>query len=145
MAGTARNTQFASRTDSGYEWRYNRHRLERTLLYQLVEQNYAAFVQQLARQGKTLPAYVHREFDSYLRCDRLEYGFLRVRCMSFHAERLVAFSCKKRGLCPSCGARRMTESAALLVDEVLPDRPMRQWVQEESGIRDTVVLFHSYH
>jgi len=29
---------------------------------------------------------------------------------------------------PSCGARRMAESAALLVDEVLPQRPMRQWV-----------------
>src|SRR5690606_4574021 len=26
------------------------------------------------------------------------------------------------------GARRMAETAALLADEVLPDRPMRQWV-----------------
>ncbi|WP_407244113.1 transposase zinc-binding domain-containing protein [Klebsiella michiganensis] len=45
-----------------------------------------------------------------------------------HAEHLVAFSCKRRGFCPSCGARRMAESAALLVDEVLPEQPMRQWV-----------------
>ncbi len=44
------------------------------------------------------------------------------------AEHLVAFSCKRRGFCPSCGARRMAESAALLVDEVLPEQPMRQWV-----------------
>jgi hypothetical protein len=29
---------------------------------------------------------------------------------------------------PSCGARRMTDSAALLVDEVLPAKPVRQWV-----------------
>ncbi|CDL23542.1 Mobile element protein [Klebsiella pneumoniae IS53] len=28
----------------------------------------------------------------------------------------------------ACGARRMAESAALLVDEVLPEQPMRQWV-----------------
>ncbi|ARX22851.1 hypothetical protein AM393_28980 (plasmid) [Klebsiella pneumoniae] len=56
------------------------------------------------------------------------YGFLRVRCESCHAEHLVAFSCKRRGFCPSCGARRMAESAALLVDEVLPEQPMRQWV-----------------
>jgi len=41
---------------------------------------------------------------------------------------LVAFSCKKRGFCPSCGARRMADSAALLVDEVLPRKPIRQWV-----------------
>ena len=29
---------------------------------------------------------------------------------------------------PSCGARRMAEGAALLVDEVLPREPLRQWV-----------------
>ena len=45
-----------------------------------------------------------------------------------HAEHLVAFSCKKRGFCPSCGARRMAQSAALLVDEVFPEQPVRQWV-----------------
>jgi hypothetical protein len=45
-----------------------------------------------------------------------------------HAEHLVAFSCKKRGFCPSCGARRMAESATLLVDEVFPEQPVRQWV-----------------
>ncbi len=28
----------------------------------------------------------------------------------------------------ACGARRMTESAALLADEVLPRKPLRQWV-----------------
>src|SRR5690606_26128899 len=39
-----------------------------------------------------------------------------------------AFSCKRRGFCPSCGARRMVDSAALLTDEVLPPVPLRQWV-----------------
>jgi hypothetical protein len=39
---------------------------------------------------------------------------------------LVAFSCKRRGFCPSCGARRMIESVAHLVDHVLPDQPIRQ-------------------
>jgi ribosomal protein S27E len=63
-----------------------------------------------------------------LKCDRLEEGFLRVRCEHCHAEKLVTFSGKKRGLCPSCGARRMVETAALLADEVLPERPLRQWV-----------------
>jgi hypothetical protein len=31
---------------------------------------------------------------------------------------LVAFSCKRRGLCPSCGARRMCAEAAQLVDRI---------------------------
>ena len=63
-----------------------------------------------------------------MKCGRLEHGFLRVRCADCHAERLVAFSCKRRGFRPSCGARRMAEGAALLVDEVLPRKPLRQWV-----------------
>jgi hypothetical protein len=82
----------------------------------------------MAEQGRELPGYVQREFEDFLQCGRLEHGFLRVHCDSCHAEHLVAFSCKRRGFCPSCGARRMTESAALLVDELLPKQPMRQWV-----------------
>ncbi len=82
----------------------------------------------MAEQGGELPAYVRREFEDYLQCGRLEHGFLWVRCENCHAEHLVAFSCKRRGFCPSCGARRMAESAALLVDAVLPEQPMRQWV-----------------
>jgi hypothetical protein len=41
---------------------------------------------------------------------------------------LVAFSCKGRGVCPSCNARRMVEVAAHLTDHVLPPLPIRQWV-----------------
>ena len=106
--------------------RYQRHRPEQTLLYQIVEEYYPAFTTHLTEQGRELPGYVQREFEDYLKCGRLEHGFLRVRCASCHTERLVAFSCKRRGFCPSCGARRMAENAALLVDEVLPRQPMRQ-------------------
>ncbi len=71
---------------------------------------------------------MQQEFNEYLKCGRLEYGFLRVRCEHCHDEKLVAFSCKRRGFCPSCGARRMADSAALLVDEIMPEQPIRQWV-----------------
>ncbi|MEM6573295.1 MAG: hypothetical protein AAF736_03415 [Pseudomonadota bacterium] len=40
----------------------------------------------------------------------------------------MAFSCKRRGFFPSCGARRLAENAALLVDDILPPHPIRQWV-----------------
>ena len=76
---------------------YERHRPEESRPYRLVEQYYPAFVAHLAEQGKALPAYVEKEFDAYLKCGRLEHGFLRVRCESCHFERLVAFSCKRRG------------------------------------------------
>jgi hypothetical protein len=123
-----------------------------TLLYQLVQEYCPALKVYLTDQGSELPGYVEQEFEDYLKCGRLEHGFMRVCCDSCHAEHLVAFSCKRRGLlrascpppfraslrlfkiapgdfvCPSCGARRMAESAALLVDDILPVAPVRQWV-----------------
>jgi len=108
--------------------RYQRHQPETTLLYRIVEQYHPAFLAHLEAEGRNPPDYVQQEFTDYLRCGRLEHGFQRVRCENCHHEKLLAFSCKRRGFCPSCGARRMVESAALLVDEVLPARPIRQWV-----------------
>lgn len=102
---------------------YERHQPDQTLLYQLVEQHYPAFKASLEAQGQHLPRYIQQEFNDLLQCGRLEYGFMRVRCEDCHHERLVAFSCKRRGFCPSCGARRMAESAALLIDEVFPKSP----------------------
>jgi ribosomal protein S27E len=107
---------------------YTRHQPEQTLLYQVVEQYYPEFLAHLSESDKTLPQYVQNDFEEYLKCGRLEHGFLRVQCESCHQEQLVAFSCKRRGFCPSCGAKRMVESAALLVDSVLPHQPIRQWV-----------------
>ena len=100
----------------------------RLLDYQVVEEHYPEFLSHLSESDKTLPQYVQTEFEEYLKCGRLEHGFLRVQCESCHKEQLVAFSCKRRGFCPSCGASRMVESAAMLVDSVLPHQPIRQWV-----------------
>lgn len=107
---------------------YQRHRPETTLLYQLVAEHYPGFRDRSAAEGRPLPRYVEDEFEAYLKCGLLEHGFLRVKCDACQAEKLVAFSCKRRGFCPSCGARRMAETAALLVDSVLPQQPVRQWV-----------------
>jgi hypothetical protein len=57
---------------------YKRHRPEITLLYKLIERYYPNFTANLAEQGKDLPKYVDREFDDFLRCGRLEFGFLRL-------------------------------------------------------------------
>jgi hypothetical protein len=40
----------------------------------------------------------------------------------------VSYSCKGRGVCPSCNGRRMAQTAAHLVDRVIPPVPVRQWV-----------------
>ncbi len=58
----------------------------------------------------------------------LAHGFLRVRCEDCAHERVVAFSCQRRSFCPSCMGRRMVDTAARLVEAVLPPVPVRQWV-----------------
>jgi hypothetical protein len=70
---------------------YARHRPEASLLYQRVEQHYPAFRQLRRDSGRPLPEYVETEFAAYLKCGRLEEGFLRVRCESCHAEKLATF------------------------------------------------------
>jgi len=69
-----------------------------------------------------------REFRRFLKCGIFAHGFLRVYCDSCRSERLVPFSCKGRGFCSSCGGRRMSDTAAHLVDRVWPEAPVRQWV-----------------
>ena len=85
---------------------YVRHRPERTLLYQIVDEYYPAFKQHLESQDASLPGYVEQEFEDYLKCGRLEHGFLRVRCESCHADHLVAFSCcpQQETICSSHSA-----------------------------------------
>ena len=78
--------------------------------------------------GDGVPSYVEKEFRSYLKCGILAHGFARARCSECGYDFLVAFSCKGRGACPSCNAKRMAETAAHLVDHVFPHVPVRQWV-----------------
>lgn len=107
---------------------FQRHRPERTVLYSIISAHYPRFVQEIEGSGGHLPKFVRQEFEDYLKCGLLEHGFLRVKCDGCRHEYLVAFSCKRRGFCPSCGARRMVESAAHLVDHVFPEVPVRQFV-----------------
>ncbi|HRI72195.1 MAG TPA: transposase zinc-binding domain-containing protein [Polyangium sp.] len=76
----------------------------------------------------SLPKFVVREVDEYLRCGQLEVGFIRVRCTDCGLERLVGFSCKRRGFCPSCLGRRMSDTAVWLTEHVIPMVQIRQGV-----------------
>ena len=108
---------------------YERRRPEETTLYRLVQDHLGTFLAEVEAGGvASLPQFVKNEFDAFLECGILAHGFLRVRCAECGHEKLVAFSCKRRGICPSCGARRMAETAAWLVDRVIPKVPVRQWV-----------------
>ena len=79
-------------------------------------------------QGASLPGFVRDEFDAYMRCGRLEHGFIRAKRQACRFEHLVAFSCKRRGFCPSCAAGRMADSSRYLLEHVVPHITIRQWV-----------------
>jgi hypothetical protein len=111
-----------------------RRRPEETPLYQVVARHLETFLHESEARSRSgdrgggLPRFVRRELREYLSCGILARGFARVHCTDCGKDGLVAFSCKKRGFCPSCCGRRMAETAAHLRDRVLPRAPIRQWV-----------------
>ena len=110
---------------------YRRHEPEGTVLHAAVREHLATFLVEAEERSPTglgLPRFVREEFERYLHCGILAHGFARVHCGACGHDLLVAFSCKNRGICPSCSARRMHDTAFHLVDRVLPRVPMRQWV-----------------
>jgi hypothetical protein len=107
---------------------YSRRQPETTLLYRTLQAHWLQFVADLEAKDGELPAFVRDEFEAYLRCGIPANGFLRVRCKDCGNSRIVSFSCKRRGFCPSCLGRRMADTAAFCVDHLFPRVPVRQFV-----------------
>jgi hypothetical protein len=114
---------------------YNPRHPERTLLYTTVADHFEtwhalASAGQFDGQGDhhTPKPYVRQAFRKYLECGIFVYGCARCKCDDCAHDYFVAFSCKARGVCPSCNTRRMAEAAAHLTDHVFPHLPVRQWV-----------------
>jgi Putative transposase/Transposase zinc-binding domain len=101
-----------------------------TILYQVIAEHLETFLPTLAADptAKGLPDYVREEFYAYLQCGILAHGFVRLGCDTCPHQMVLAFSCKKRGFCPSCAGRRTAQQAAHLVEQVIPWVPTRQWV-----------------
>jgi hypothetical protein len=100
------------------------------VLFRVLQEGLDDFLEQVDIEsgGRGLPSFVVDELQGYLTCGDLRGGFARFKCRSCGYERLLPFSCKGRGFCSSCMARRAAERASHLIDEVLPLVPIRQWV-----------------
>jgi len=107
---------------------YQRPAPETTVLYRVLQHSLETFLASARDQCRVVPRFVERELRAFLACGLLCRGFLRVRCQECGRERLVASSCKTRARCPSCRARHMADTAAHLVDCVLPEAPVRRYV-----------------
>ena len=83
-----------------------------TVLYRTVRETLETFLAH-ARETyeRPLPQYVEQELRAYLRCGVFSHGFTRCHCDACGHDLIVAFSCKGRGLCPSCAGRRMKHAS----------------------------------
>jgi len=109
---------------------YARREPEKTALFQVIQQHLLTFEQEWTDKsdGRTLPSFVTEELHDFLGCGILARGFAQLFCPTCHERYVVAWSCKGRAFCPSCGGRRMNAGALTLVDHVLPEVPLRQFV-----------------
>jgi hypothetical protein len=100
------------------------------VITELVRDPFAEFLERACddTDGQTVPAFVQRALKALSECGEFVAGFLRLRCDSCRDDRIVPFRCKSR-LCP---ARRMSDTAACLVDRVL---------RRDVGYRQMVLTF----
>jgi len=124
VAGRSGGTPWARRPAR----RYERRRPEKTPLHRIVSENLESWLEWREAAERPVPGYVEDELRGYLECGLLCFGFARAVCMTCRTGFVVAFSCKGRGVCPSCNGRHMAQTAAHLVDHVIPPAPVRQWV-----------------
>jgi hypothetical protein len=110
---------------------YRRHRPETTALYEVVRDNLETLYGAIGDGALAvrIPKHARKELEGYLDCGLLCRGFARLLCQGCGERRVVAFSCRGRGFCPSCTGRRMNATAANLMERVLPpESGLRQWV-----------------
>jgi hypothetical protein len=111
---------------------YRARRPERTVLYRALAHHFDRFLLTYEERFQSTHGYLRRCVEPavyrYLDCGIFDQGVARVRCPDCRHEFLVAFSCKLRGLCPSCHQKRELLWAAWAEEELLEDIPHRQVV-----------------
>lgn len=111
---------------------YQPRRPRETPLYKLVAAHFDEFERVYPERyqadfGFWRPV-IRESVDEFLKCGDLHHGFARVRCEKCGHDFLVAFSCKKRCVCPSCHQKRVLVFAERLAAEICSPVPHRQFV-----------------
>ncbi|MDH4272539.1 MAG: transposase [Candidatus Aminicenantes bacterium] len=105
---------------------------ERTALYRVLFHNFDRFLSEYEiRFEKELGYFrpiIKEVVERYFDCGNPRSGFARVRCPDCRAEQLLTFSCKTRGFCPSCHAKRLEAWGEWVRETLLLDVPHRQVV-----------------
>ena len=111
---------------------YRPRRPERTVLYRVLFHHFERFLAEYEERFEKAYGYlrpiVKEVVERYLDCGNPRCGFARIRCPCCRAEHLLMFSCKTRGFCPSCHAKRLEEWGEWMRTTLLLDVPHRQMV-----------------
>jgi hypothetical protein len=117
-----------------------------TPLFQLVEQHYddvkSLWEDRFENAHGRWRGFTDTVVARYLDCASPLCGFARLRCDTCHGERLLLFSCRQRGICPSCDAKRAAAFAAFLNDDVFENVPHAMWVLTISKMLRVYFLHH---
>jgi len=71
---------------------------------------------------------VVKHLQRFLECGIVRFGAMRFRCPRCAQSLFVAFSCKRRGFCPHCDAKRAAIIMSDASDRLLPEAGYRQYV-----------------
>jgi hypothetical protein len=104
VAGPSGGTPWARRATR----RYGRRRPEKTPLQAIVSENLDSWLAWREAAERPVPGSVEEELRDYPKGGILCFGFALALCTGCGTGFVVAFSCKGRGVCPSCNGRRMT-------------------------------------
>jgi len=108
------------------DFRYVPRRPVSSVLYGVVAGELETFLARQQEHDRPVPKFVEDEFRSFLECCVLGlFGYVANPAVS-----TASYSPRVNGavFAPSCGGRRMGDTAAYLVDHVFPIAPVRQWV-----------------
>jgi hypothetical protein len=111
---------------------YRQRRPRDSSLYQLIDRYYEEFQRVYAqryqrRYGFWRPA-IGAAVRRFLRCGDPAAGLARIRCPDCGHEMFVAFSCRRRCLCPSCHQKRSLIFGDQVAHEICAPVPHRQYV-----------------
>lgn len=102
-----------------------------TPLYRLVEAHYeqvkGLWEERFESAYGFWRGFVDNTVYAFLDCGLFEVGFARVFCDACRSEYLVSLSCQRRGLCPSCAAKRAAIFGAFLREDILEEVGHAMW------------------
>jgi len=112
------------------------------VIFHHFERFLAEYERRFEREYGYFRSIVKEVVERYLDCGNRQCGFARIRCPDCDGERFLMFSCRPRGFCPACHAKRLEEWGEWMRETLLLDVPHRQVV---FTIPRTLRIFFKYN